>query len=205
MLVPEVHAPRDPGLVGDAEAEGAARDGRAASGGEEEDEAVVRSYHDTVLSGKIRQAVCRAINREGKGGLLPDDQCTKTGRPVAEVLRENHPDMHVPHVENPTCAAFKKYEDVPKTVPLDFTEDDVTWVTSKLFGAAGVLGAEAIELRNWLLRFRCAYEELRVVVARLEDWMANPPPPPWVTYHALMACHQVAFDKWPGFCPMRIG
>ena len=64
----------------------------------------------------------------GKGGgcILSDDQCTKTGRPVAEVLREKHPVMHVPPVKNPTCAAFEEYGEVPETVPLDFTEDDVT-------------------------------------------------------------------------------
>ena len=43
-------------------------------------------------------------------------------------------------------------------VPLDFTEDDVTWVASKLSGAAGALGAEEMELRNSLLHFGCAYE-----------------------------------------------
>ena len=53
------------GLVGDAEAEGAAREGRAASGGEEEGEDVVSSYHDTVLSGNIRQAIRWATDREG--------------------------------------------------------------------------------------------------------------------------------------------
>ena len=47
---------------------------------------------------------------------------------------------------------------MPETVPLDFTEDDVVWVASKLYGAAGELGAEAIELRNWLLCFGCASE-----------------------------------------------
>ena len=36
-------------------------------------------------------------------------------------------------------------------VLLDFLEDDVTWVTSKLSGAVEALGAEEIELRNWLL------------------------------------------------------
>ena len=51
---------------------------------------------------------------------------TKTVRPVAEVLREKHPEMLVPPVENPACAVFEEYEDVPETVPLDFTEDDVT-------------------------------------------------------------------------------
>ena len=74
-----------------------------------------------------------------------------------------------PLVENPTYAAFEEYEEVPKTVLLYFTEDDVTWVASKISGAAGALGADAIELRNWLLCFGCASEEFRVIVTRLED------------------------------------
>ena len=45
--------------------------------------------------------------------------------------------MRVPPVENPTCAAFEEYEEVPETVPLDFMEDDLTWVTSNISGAAG--------------------------------------------------------------------
>ena len=62
-----------------------------------------------------------------------------------------------------------------------------------------------MELRNWLLRFGCASEEFRVVTARLEDWMANPPPPPWAAYCALMACRLVALDKRPGVRPVGIG
>ena len=85
-----------------------------------------------VLSVNLMQEFLREIDREGGKCLLLDDQCTKTGRLVAEVLRENHQDMRAPPVENPTCAAFKEYEDMPKTVPLHLTEDDVTWVASKL-------------------------------------------------------------------------
>ena len=48
--------------------------------------------------------------------------------------------MRVPPVENPMC------EEVTKMVPLDFTEDDIMWVASKLSGAVGALGADAIEL-----------------------------------------------------------
>ena len=44
------------GPVGDAESEGDAREGRAASGGEDQ-EAVAQIYQDIVLSGKLRQAV----------------------------------------------------------------------------------------------------------------------------------------------------
>ena len=75
--------------------------------------------------------------------------------------------MHVPLVENPAYVAFEEYGDVTETVPLNFTEDDVMWVVSKLSGTAGALGAEAVELINWLLCFVCLSEELRVVVARM--------------------------------------
>ena len=92
---------------------------------------------------------------------------------------------------------------MPETVPLDLTEDGVMWVASKLSAAAGLLGAEAIELIKWLLCFRWASEELSVVVARLVDWMANSSPP-WAAYCALMACCLVALDKRPGVCPVGI-
>ena len=75
------------GLVGDSEAEGAAQEGRAAFSGEEEDNAVARSFYETVLPGKLRQAVRRSTDREGGGCLLPEDKCTKIGRLIAEVLR----------------------------------------------------------------------------------------------------------------------
>ena len=74
-------------------------------------------------------------------------------------------------------ASFEEYEDVPETAPLAFMEDYVKWVASKIFGAAGALGVEKIELCNWLVCFECTSEELRVVVARLSDWMVNYSPP----------------------------
>ena len=94
------------GLVGYAEAEGGAREGRATSGGEEEEEAVSRRYHETVLLSKLWKAVRQATGRQGGGCLLPDDKCTKTGRLVADPFQEKHPEMRVPPVENTTCAAF---------------------------------------------------------------------------------------------------
>ena len=66
--------------------------------------------------------------------------------------------MRVSPVENPTCAAFDKYKEVPETVPLNFTEDDVMPIAPKLSRAAGALGAETIELQNWLLCFGCVSE-----------------------------------------------
>ena len=66
------------GQVGDAEAEGAAREGGFASRGEEEDKVVAQSYHYTVFSSKLGQAIRQATKRKGGGCILPDDQCTKT-------------------------------------------------------------------------------------------------------------------------------
>ena len=57
---------------------------------------------------------------------------------------------------------------------------------------------------NWLLCFGCASEELRVIVARLADWVANSSPP-WATYRTLMACRLVALNKQPGVRPVGIG
>ena len=46
--------------------------------------------------------------RRGEGGeggcLLLVDVCTKTRKMVVDVLREKHPDMNVPPVENPMYA-----------------------------------------------------------------------------------------------------
>ena len=36
----------------------------------------------------------------------------KIGQPVGDVLQDKHPDMRVPPVENPTCAAFENYKEV---------------------------------------------------------------------------------------------
>ena len=104
-------------LVEDAKVEGAAREGKSAFIDEEEDNAVAQSFHKTVLSGKLCQAVRRATDREGGGCLLPWDKCTKTGRPFADVFREKPPGIRVPPVENTACAAFEEYEDIPEDYP----------------------------------------------------------------------------------------
>ena len=78
------------------------------------------------------------------------------------------------------------------------------WVASKISGTAGALGAEAIELINWILCLGCASEELRVVVTRLSDWMDNSSSPR-ASNCSLMACYFLALDKRPGVRPLVIG
>ena len=119
------------GLVWDVLVEGRYQEGRINICVEEEDDCLARSFHITVLSGNLQQAVYKANGREGGGGcLLPEDVFTKTGRPVAYALWEKNPNICVPPMENPTCPAFEEYEEVPETVPLYLLEDNVTWVAS---------------------------------------------------------------------------
>ena len=78
------------GLVRDAKAEGAAREGRASSDGKEEEEAVARSYHNIVFSSKIRKAVHWETDKEGGGGVFswmtnarkPGDQLQRFSRKI---------------------------------------------------------------------------------------------------------------------------
>ena len=89
------------GLVGDTEAEEAAREGRAAFSGEEEDNAVARSFHETVLLGKLRQAVRQTTNTGGTymSGCF-SWRTYATGRPVFVYLspgRRHPPPLPVGH------------------------------------------------------------------------------------------------------------
>ena len=86
-------------------------------------------------------------------------------------------------------------------MPLDFSEDEITWVASKLSGTAGTLGTEAIELRNFPFHFRCVLEEFKVIVADMNHWMDNSSPS-WAAYCALMLCRLVALNKCPGVRPV---
>ena len=105
---------------------------------------------------------------------------------------------------DPQCSAFDTYAELPDTVPLNFSEDNIMWVASKVLGAVGSLGAEALKLKNWLLRSICASEELGFEVAGISDWMENSPHT-WAAYRTVMACRLVALDERPGLRPLGIG
>ena len=67
-----------------------------------------------------------------------------------------------------------------------------------------MIGAETIELINWLLHFGCAWEEFRFVVSNLADWMSKHAPP-WATNFSLMECCLVSLDKCPGVYLVGMG
>ena len=71
----QAHGPLGEGpparLVWDVEAEGAAKKGSAASRGEEEDEAILRSYHDTLPEAKAGRLL---VNQQEGGMVSPPGQ-----------------------------------------------------------------------------------------------------------------------------------
>ena len=64
--------------------------------------------------------------------------------------------MRVPPVKNRRFVDFKAYEGIPKMGLIEFTEDDMMWVASKISGDAGVLRAKLIQMPNWIIHLGCA-------------------------------------------------
>jgi hypothetical protein len=94
-----------------------------------------------VLDGKLRAAVRFATDRDGGGVLLPQDACTKTGRPVMEVLLSQHPDTRIPNLEDLHCIAFEHYDEVPAAMPTDCTPEDLETLALRMSGSAGLSSA----------------------------------------------------------------
>ena len=164
-----------------------------------------RDYNARVLSGHLRSA-CRTLTDRGGGSVMaPTDTCTKSGRPVLEVLRSKHPPMREPQAIGVRGGAFEEYEDgVPTTIPIRISSDTIEEVAVKLSGAAGPGGTDSETLKAWLLGFGQASGVLRGELAALTTWIANENPS-WAAYRALMACRLVALDKQPGTRPVGIG
>ena len=73
---------------------------------EKDNAAKARSYQARAISGRLRSAVREVKNSAGGGVLQPDDVCTKTGRPVLEVLQGKHPKMREPNLDDPKLKIF---------------------------------------------------------------------------------------------------
>ncbi len=133
--------------------------------------------------------------------LDPNDTCTKTGRPVLEVLQEKHPDQRSAKLEG---FPYESYNNPPEMIPLSVTADHIERVAAKLSGSAGADGVDGADLCHWLLRFGAASDSLRNALAETAKWLANEKPS-WAAHRAVMACRLVALDKQPGTRPVGIG
>ena len=188
-------------LIEDMEVEAALRRGPPVEKSEEE---TFRDYNARVLSGHLRSA-CRTLTNRGFGGTLsPDGTCTKSGRPVMEVLQSKHPPLREPSNTGQPGGACEEYDQIPTTVPLIVSTDTVEEVALKLSGSAGPGGLDSETCKAWLLGYGQASGTLRSEIASLTTWIANQHPP-WAAYRALMACRLVALDKQPGTRPVGIG
>jgi hypothetical protein len=60
----------------------------------------MRKYNNMVLGGKVGVAVRMATNRGARRPYCPHNLDSKSGHPVTDVLRDMHPDCHVPSDED---------------------------------------------------------------------------------------------------------
>jgi hypothetical protein len=130
-----------------------------------------------VFDGKLHAAIRFATNRGGNGVLLPMDSCTKTGRPVMEVLRSQHPDTWILDLEDPHCIAFEHYNEVLVEILTDCTSKDLKMLALWMSGSAGPSSFDAVMLRNCLLRWGRASGKLREELAAWVEWLSNESPP----------------------------
>jgi hypothetical protein len=74
-----------------------------------------------------------------------------------------------PDLQDPDWGSFEPYGNVPEPVPVEITADVVEDVASRLSGGAGPGGTDAVNLKNWLLRFGAESEFLRDSLAGLAE------------------------------------
>ena len=94
-------------------------------------------------------------------------------------------------------------EHPPELVPVDITNDTVTAVAGQLSGGAWPRGKEPVSLQHWLLRFRAASEELRLIVTDFTEWLKNEQTPR-AAYRAMMSGRLIAMDMHPGVRPVEV-
>ena len=173
--------------------------------GVSENVAANAKYNSMVLSGKIRSAVRFATERGLGGPYRPDDACTKTGRPVIDILREKFPKIRIPDMDaNGKVPGFEEYSNCSVAPPHTSCGESILETVRKLHGAAGPGGVDALQLQSWVIRHGTASENLRQELALWSEWLANESPP-FAAYRALNAKRALALDKLPGVRPIGIG
>eukprot|EP00956_Cyclotella_meneghiniana_P025811 scaffold54612_cov72-Cyclotella_meneghiniana.AAC.3 len=168
-------------------------------------ESVACTFNPMILDGKLRAAVRFATERGLGGPLRPDDNCTKSGRLVLDVMKEKHPAITVPATNaDGSVPGFDTYGVAPMTVPHTSDEENIGKAGAKMKGSAGPSGVDALLLLHLLIRFGTASERLREELALWSEWLSNESPP-WAAIRALNAKRAGALDKVPGTRPLHVG
>ena len=98
-------------------------------------EAEGRRYNNIVLEGRISEAVNSVVDTDRGRLYQPEDECSKTGRSVIDILREKHPEVIVPPDKH-----FDSYEDaeeLPESMPVYGNAETVAKAAAKLQGTTG--------------------------------------------------------------------
>ncbi|KAL7540686.1 hypothetical protein ACHAWF_006753 [Thalassiosira exigua] len=175
------------------------REGTGTAAGTVQD-SQARRYDALIREGRLRSAVRMLTERDGGSLYMPDDLCTKTKKPVIEVLEEKHPEGVIPRREDFEEYVEDEEEDGP-CLPVFCWEEDVAVMASRLQGTSGPCGVTAKALSNWLLRHKEHSMRLRVDLAEWAKLLANYVPS-YAMYRALNAGRMLAADKDPGIGPL---
>ena len=65
-------------------------------------------------------------------------------------------------------------------------------------------GTDSVSLQHWLLRFREASGDLRLIFGDFTEWLVNGRPP-WDAYRALISGRLIVMYKQPGIRPVGVG
>ena len=114
----------------------------------EDAESIARKFNSMVIAGKMRSGVRMLTQRNGGGVLCFDEEDTKTGRKVIDVLHDKHPDLRIPDLEQEDWASFEAYDECPTSIPVDCSQEIVAEVASKVSGGAGPSGVDGRSRRR---------------------------------------------------------
>ena len=82
--------------------------------------------------------------------LAPDDLDTKTGPSAINILREKHPEIQIPDLEQDDWHSFEVYAECLNSFPVDCSIETVVTVMAKIIrgGTASPSGVDALILKN---------------------------------------------------------
>ena len=134
-----------------------------------------RRLHNTILDGNICAAVWQIMDGKGAGSIYGlCNECTKTGHPILEIIREYHLfESNISVKEN-----FNKYDGVNipellKPMPLFVFKENVLTAATRLCRGFGPYSITCRQLKEWLLRHIVTLEKLCKEMALWDNHFVN--------------------------------
>ena len=119
------------------------------------------------------------------------------------MLREKHPQIRQPELENVDWKSFEDYPAPRRGVPVDCDQDIVQGMGGKLSGGAGPNSVDGEAFKRYLLKHgihsRALHEEMALWVVFLANNIV-----PYAAHRALETGRLTALDKQPGVRPIGV-